>query len=70
MVWLASDEDREGEAISWHLSEELNLNPAKKTKLFFHEITKTAILKAIDNPREIDYNLVNATSVRVPIGWL
>jgi DNA topoisomerase-1 len=50
MVWLASDEDREGEAISWHLSEELNLD-SKKTKHCFHEITKNAILKAIDNPR-------------------
>jgi DNA topoisomerase-1 len=64
MVWLASDEDREGEAISWHLSEELNLNPAKTKRIVFHEITKTAILKAIDNPREIDYNLVNAQQAR------
>jgi DNA topoisomerase-1 len=65
MVWLASDEDREGEAISWHLSEELNLNQLKPNELFFHEITKTAILKAIDNPREIDYNLVNAQTRRL-----
>ena len=64
MVWLASDEDREGEAISWHLSEELNLDKKKTKRIVFHEITKTAILKAIDNPREIDYNLVNAQQAR------
>ena len=64
MVWLASDEDREGEAISWHLSEELKLDPKKTKRIVFHEITKTAILKAIDNPREIDYNLVNAQQAR------
>ena len=64
MVWLASDEDREGEAISWHLSEELKLDKAKTKRIVFHEITKTAILKAIDNPREIDYNLVNAQQAR------
>jgi DNA topoisomerase-1 len=64
MVWLASDEDREGEAISWHLSEELNLNKNNTKRIVFHEITKTAILKAIDNPREIDYNLVNAQQAR------
>lgn len=64
MVWLASDEDREGEAISWHLSEELNLDKNKTKRIVFHEITKTAILKAIDNPREIDYNLVNAQQAR------
>ena len=64
MVWLASDEDREGEAISWHLSEELKLTKAKTKRIVFHEITKTAILKAIDNPREIDYNLVNAQQAR------
>ena len=58
-VWLASDEDREGEAISWHLAEELKLDKAKTKRIVFHEITKNAILKAIDNPREIDYNLVN-----------
>jgi DNA topoisomerase-1 len=52
MVWLASDEDREGEAISWHLSEELNLNPAKPN-VFFHEITKTAILKLIIHVKSI-----------------
>jgi DNA topoisomerase-1 len=64
MVWLASDEDREGEAISWHLSEELKLDKSKTKRIVFHEITKTAILKAIDNPREIDYNLVNAQQAR------
>ncbi len=64
MVWLASDEDREGEAISWHLSEELQLDKNKTKRIVFHEITKTAILKAIDNPREIDYNLVNAQQAR------
>jgi DNA topoisomerase-1 len=64
MVWLASDEDREGEAISWHLAEELKLDVKKTKRIVFHEITKTAILKAIDNPREIDYNLVNAQQAR------
>lgn len=64
MVWLASDEDREGEAISWHLSEELKLEPAKTKRIVFHEITKTAILKAIDNPRGINYDLVNAQQAR------
>ena len=64
MVWLASDEDREGEAISWHLAEELKLDKSKTKRIVFHEITKTAILKAIDNPREIDYNLVNAQQAR------
>ena len=64
MVWLASDEDREGEAISWHLFEVLGLNPAKTKRIVFHEITKTAILKAIENPRDIDVNLVNAQQAR------
>lgn len=64
MVWLASDEDREGEAIAWHLAEELNLDQAKTKRIVFHEITKTAILKAIENPRSIDYNLVNAQQAR------
>lgn len=64
MVWLASDEDREGEAISWHLAEELKLDTKKTKRIVFHEITKTAILKAIENPREIDYNLVNAQQAR------
>lgn len=64
MVWLASDEDREGEAISWHLAEELKLDKSKTKRIVFHEITKSAILKAIENPREIDYNLVNAQQAR------
>lgn len=64
MVWLASDEDREGEAISWHLFETLGLNEAKTKRIVFHEITKPAILKAIDSPRKIDYNLVNAQQAR------
>ncbi|WP_337968691.1 type I DNA topoisomerase [uncultured Flavobacterium sp.] len=64
MVWLASDEDREGEAISWHLAEELKLDTKKTKRIVFHEITKSAILKAIENPREIDYNLVNAQQAR------
>ncbi|HLA55201.1 MAG TPA: type I DNA topoisomerase [Flavobacterium sp.] len=64
MVWLASDEDREGEAISWHLSEELGLDKAKTKRIVFHEITKSAILKAIDNPRDINYDLVNAQQAR------
>ena len=64
MVWLASDEDREGEAISWHLFEVLGLDPAKTKRIVFHEITKNAILKAIENPRNIDVNLVNAQQAR------
>ena len=64
MVWLASDEDREGEAISWHLSEVLNLKASNTKRIVFHEITKTAILNAIDNPRMIDENLVNAQQAR------
>ncbi len=64
MVWLASDEDREGEAIAWHLSESLELPQNKTKRIVFHEITKSAILKAIDNPRGIDYNLVNAQQAR------
>ena len=63
-VWLASDEDREGEAIAWHLAEELKLDQKKTKRIVFHEITKTAILKAIDNPRGINYNLVNAQQAR------
>lgn len=63
-VWLASDEDREGEAIAWHLAETLKLDKAKTKRIVFHEITKSAILKAIENPRGIDYNLVNAQQAR------
>lgn len=63
-VWLASDEDREGEAIAWHLAEELKLKNDKTKRIVFHEITKPAILKAIENPRTIDYNLVNAQQAR------
>ncbi len=63
-VWLASDEDREGEAISWHLYETLCLQPEKTKRIVFHEITKTAILHAIENPRSIDLNLVNAQQAR------
>jgi DNA topoisomerase-1 len=64
MVWLASDEDREGEAISWHLFETLGLNEEKTKRIVFHEITKPAILKAIETPRTIDYNLVYAQQAR------
>lgn len=63
-VWLASDEDREGEAISWHLYEVLGLTPEKTRRIVFHEITKTAILHAIETPRSIDTNLVNAQQAR------
>lgn len=63
-VWLASDEDREGEAISWHLADELNLDIQTTKRIVFHEITKNAILKAIDNPRTIDMNLVDAQQAR------
>ena len=64
MVWLASDEDREGEAISWHLYETLGLNPKNTKRIVFHEITKPAIMHAIENPRAIDINLVNAQQAR------
>lgn len=64
MVWLASDEDREGEAIAWHLEQELGLTPDRTKRIVFHEITKNAILKAIENPRTIDYDLVNAQQAR------
>lgn len=64
IVWLASDEDREGEAISWHLYEVLKLKPENTKRIVFHEITKTAILKAIEQPRSIDINLVNAQQAR------
>ncbi|MFN9666079.1 MAG: type I DNA topoisomerase [Bacteroidota bacterium] len=63
-VWLASDEDREGESISWHLAEVLGLDPASTKRIVFHEITAPAIRKAVDNPRRIDMNLVNAQQAR------
>ena len=63
-VWLASDEDREGEAIAWHLYENLNLTNKDYDRIVFHEITKNAILAALDSPREINYNLVNAQQAR------
>ena len=63
-IWLASDEDREGEAISWHLAEELGLEKSKTRRIVFNSITKSAIQKAIENPREINYNLVNAQQAR------
>ena len=64
VVWLASDEDREGEAIAWHLFEELNLKNKDNKRIVFNEITKTAILSAVANPRQIDINLVNAQQAR------
>jgi DNA topoisomerase-1 len=64
VVWLASDEDREGEAIAWHLAEELDLNPEKTKRIVFHEITKDAIAEAIENPRSINQDLVNAQQAR------
>lgn len=64
MIWLASDEDREGEAISWHLFETLGLKEDNTKRIVFHEITKPAILRAIENPRKINYNLVNAQQAR------
>lgn len=63
-VWLASDEDREGEAIAWHLANTLKLKKENTKRIVFHEITKNAILHAIEKPREIDYNLVNAQQAR------
>ena len=63
-VWIASDEDREGEAIAWHLMEVLHLDPAKTNRIVFHEITKEAILKAIDNPRLLNKDLVDAQQAR------
>ena len=63
-VWLATDEDREGEAISWHLCEVLGLNPTTTKRIVFHEITKTAILRAVQQPRTVDMNLVNAQQAR------
>jgi len=64
MVWLASDEDREGEAIAWHLAESLGLDKEKTKRIVFHEITKSAIQKAVENPRQIDYDLVDAQQAR------
>jgi DNA topoisomerase-1 len=64
IIWLASDEDREGEAISWHLAETLKLDRDKTRRIVFNSITKSAIQKAIENPRSIDYNLVNAQQAR------
>ena len=64
VVWLATDEDREGEAIAWHLAETLDLQNKETKRIVFHEITKSAITKAVENPREIDYNLVNAQQAR------
>lgn len=64
LVWLASDEDREGEAISWHLQEALGLKSDKTRRIVFHEITKTAILNAVENPRELNIDLVNAQQAR------
>ncbi|MBQ3712230.1 MAG: type I DNA topoisomerase [Bacteroidales bacterium] len=64
IVWLASDEDREGEAISWHLTDALEIPKEKTRRIVFHEITKDAILNAVNNPRELDMNLVNAQQAR------
>ncbi len=64
IVWLASDEDREGEAIAWHLAETLKLDKSKTKRIVFHEITKSAIEKAVENPRSIDYDLVDAQQAR------
>ena len=70
IVWLASDEDREGEAIAWHLAEVLNLNPAKTKRIVFHEITKTALDDAVTNPRSIDKALVEAQQARQALDYL
>ncbi|MEG0655568.1 MAG: toprim domain-containing protein, partial [Mucinivorans sp.] len=64
IVWLASDEDREGEAIAWHLEQTLSLKEEKTRRIVFHEITRDAILAAVENPRSIDRNLVDAQQAR------
>ena len=64
IIWLASDEDREGEAIAWHLANTLELTDSNSKRIVFSEITKNAILNAIKNPRDINYNLVNAQQAR------
>ena len=64
VIWLATDEDREGEAISWHLMDELKYPAEKTRRIAFHEITKKAIEEAIANPRDLDFNLVNAQQAR------
>ena len=64
IVWLASDEDREGEAIAWHLAKALSLDPLQTNRIVFHETTKNAILRAVENPRRIDQNLVDAHRAR------
>lgn len=69
-VWLATDEDREGEAIAWHLCEVLKLNPATTKRIVFHEITKNAITEAIQNPRTVDMKMVEAQQTRQTLDWL
>lgn len=69
-VWLASDEDREGEAIAWHLSEVLKLNPKTTKRIVFHEITEPALKTAVANPREIDIPLVEAQQARQSLDYL
>ena len=64
VVWLATDEDREGEAIAWHLTEALDLNKKQTKRIVFHEITKKAITYAVENPRALDQNLINAQQAR------
>src|SRR5690606_13065100 len=70
VVWLASDEDREGEAIAWHLSEVLKLDPAKTRRIVFHEITQSALNQAVDHPRDIDLDLVEAQQARQSLDYL
>ncbi|MGB2787336.1 MAG: toprim domain-containing protein, partial [Candidatus Saccharimonadaceae bacterium] len=69
-VWLASDEDREGEAIAWHLSEVLKLNPKNTKRIVFHEITQHALDEAVKNPRDIDMPLVEAQQARQSLDYL